>query len=102
MSIDKKIKNLIYINYINVFLYVISYSITAILPLIDLYAFEGLVFAMGIVLAWAVWFTNVLLIANAIGLAYAIKKEEEDTVKSALVICLLIQPIFTLFFSFQV
>ncbi len=99
---DNKIKNLIYINYINVFLYVVSYSITAILPLIDLYAFEGLVFAMSIVLAWAVWFTNILLIANAIGLAFAIKKGEDETVKSALVICLLIQPIFTFFFAFQI
>ncbi len=99
---DNKIKNLIYINYINVFLYVVSYSITTILPLIDLYAFEGIVLAMNILLAWAIWFTSILLIANAIGLAYAIKNEEDDNVKSALVICLLIQPIFTFFFAFQI
>ncbi len=101
ISDNKKINAIIYLNYLNAFMFITAYVLTTILPIFNVEVLELIVFLMDVLLPWCVYFTYLLLLISFVGLIYAIKKDEDDTVKSILVICLLIQPLFSFLFGFK-
>ncbi len=96
---NKKISNVVYINYLNSILFLMS-SIAYIITLFtDFQGLENILIYIAVLISITAYFSLIMIVVNFSALTYSLIKGEDDLIKSVLTICLMIQPTILFIFS---